>query len=412
MSAGTTVMPGLNGIGTLTVGNITLNGTLQLDTTNTPTNDILAVNGTLTLGAGSTLILPNTNTYTSAAIDYTLATFSGLTGTFGTVTGTPAGFQLVYGPNSITLHNNSIISNTWNGNLSGVWDVGATANWKGPSTFANGNVVVFDGTANGPNFTVTVTGGNVAPASITVDTTVHDYTLISSVAAQITGTTALTKNGTGNLTLTGPASYTGGTTINNGTLKLGSANALPPTGPVLVGDTAVLDTQNHNNILADLTVNGSVSGTAGTLQVNSLTLGSSAVFEPNLKLQGPVNAIAPNTLVLAGNIDLGGAARIFTVGSGSGPELTLNGVISNGGLTKSGNGMLVLGNAANTYTGGTTVTAGTLQVGVAGALPSGTGVTINGGTLDANALPLTLSSLAGTGGTLSMNGAGSSRPDR
>ena len=110
MTAGTTVMPGLNGIGTLTVGNITLNGTLQLDTMNTPTNDILAVNGTLTLGAGSTLILPNTNTYTSASIDYTLATFSGLTGTFGTVTGAPAGFQVVYGTNSITLHNNSIVT--------------------------------------------------------------------------------------------------------------------------------------------------------------------------------------------------------------------------------------------------------------------------------------------------------------
>ena len=122
-------------------------------------------------------------------------------------------------------------------------------------------------------------------------------------------------------------------------------------------------------------------------------------------MQGPVNATTPNALVLAGNIDLGAAARIFTVGAGTGPELTLNGVISNGGLTKSGNGMLVLANPANTYTGGTTVTAGTLQVGVAGALPSGSGVTINGGTLDANALPLTLSSLAGSGGTLSMNGA-------
>ena len=405
MSAGTTVMPGLNGIGTLTVGNMTLNGTLQLDTTSTPTNDILAVNGTLTLGAGSVLILPNTNTYTSAAIDYTLATFSGLAGTFGTVTGTPAGFQVVYGANSITLHNNSIVTNTWNGNLSGVWDLGATANWKGPSTFANGNVVIFDGTASGPNFTVTVTGGNVAPGSVTVDTTGHDYTLISSAAAQITGTTALTKNGTGSLTLSGPASYTGGTTINNGTLKLGSANALPPTGTVLVGDTAVLDTLNHNNILADLTVNGAVNGTGSTLQVNSLTLGSFAVFEPNLKLQGPVNAITPNGLTLPGNIDLGGATRVFTVGAGTGPELSLNGVISNGGLTKSGNGMLVLANPANSYTGGTTVTAGTLLVAVAGALPTGTGLTINGGTLDANGLPLTLSSLAGSGGTLDMNGA-------
>ncbi len=403
---GATVLPGLGAIGTLTVGNITINGTLQIAMTNTPSTDLLAVNGNLTLGANSILSLPATNTYsTTTGNIYTLATFSGLTGTFGSIQGLPVGYQVAYGSNSITLQSVTIVSRVWNGNISGAWDVNGTANWQGATTFDNGDTVTFDGTAAGPNFTVTVTGGNVSPAAITVDTTAHAYTLVSSAAAQITGTAVLTKNGNGILTLSGPATYGGGTAITKGTLALGSNNAVPPTGPVNVASGAILDTQGFSNVLADLTVNGAVNGATGTLTVNSLTLGSAATFAPNLVLHGPLTANNPNAMVLAGNIDLGGAAQTFAVTAGTAPELTLNGVISNGGLTKAGNGTLVLGNAANSYTGGTIVNGGTLRAPLAGSLPSGTAVTINGGTLDTNANPLTVSSLAGTGGTLSLGGA-------
>ena len=41
-------------------------------------------------------------------------------------------------------------------------------------------------------------------------------------------------------------------------------------------------------------------------------------------------------------------------------------------------------NVVNSYTGGTTVNAGTVKLGRAGGLPSGYAVSVNGGTLDIN----------------------------
>ena len=403
INTGATIAPGLAGIGSLTVGNITLNGTLEIETTNAPASDLLTSTGTLALGGASTLTLPGTNTYNG--LDYTIATFASMSGAFASVFGLPNTYALVYGTNSITLHPLSLPTKVWTGSVNGLWDVAGTTNWQGPAVFNNGDIANFDGTDNGSHDVITVSGGDVSPIKINVDTSVHNYTLISSAGAAIAGTGALTKTGSGTLTLSGPATYTGGTSVKGGTLALGSDNAIPATGSVSIDAGATLDTQNHNNVLADLTVNGSALGTTSTLTVNSLTLGSSAVFEPNLILHGPLTANAPIALSLNSNIDLGAATRTVTATPGTSPELTLNGVISNGGLSKAGNGTLVLANGANSYSGGTTVNAGTLLMGVAGAIPTNSAVTINGGTLDTNGMPFTVSLLSGTGGTLNLSGA-------
>jgi autotransporter-associated beta strand protein len=75
-----------------------------------------------------------------------------------------------------------------------------------------------------------------------------------------------------------------------------------------------------------------------------------------------------------------------------------------GSLTKIGAGVLtVSGN--NSYTGGTTVSAGTFRLGSSTALPTMGALTVNGGIFDLNGFNLTVGSLAGSGGTISLGGS-------
>ena len=64
-------------------------------------------------------------------------------------------------------------------------------------------------------------------------------------------------------------------------------------------------------------------------------------------------------------------------------------------LTKTGAGVLILSNTTNSYTGGTIISAGTLEVGAAGAIPTNN-VTDNG-SLDLNAISTTIDGLSGAG---------------
>ena len=83
--------------------------------------------------------------------------------------------------------------------------------------------------------------------------------------------------------------------------------------------------------------------------------------------------------------------RAFTLGAGtcgrrrrisqSTSSLGLNGVIDgNGGLTKTGSGMLTLG-GSNLYTGTTTVSAGTLAIGPGGSINASSDLSIGQGSL-------------------------------
>ncbi|MCL7999302.1 autotransporter domain-containing protein [Brucella sp. 21LCYQ03] len=75
-----------------------------------------------------------------------------------------------------------------------------------------------------------------------------------------------------------------------------------------------------------------------------------------------------------------------------------------GALLKRGAGTLVLGQTSS-YTGGTLVEAGALQAGVAGAFVNDTAFAVNGGKLDLNNFDVTMSSLMGEGGMLSLGTA-------
>ena len=104
------------------------------------------------------------------------------------------------------------------------------------------------------------------------------------------------------------------------------------------------------------------------------------------------------TLSTARGITLGAGGG--TVATGIGNAVTFTGVITGtGGLTKNGAGTLVL-SGANNYTGGTTVSAGTVQLGLGGSLASTGALTVNGGTFNLNGHTQTVGTLSGTGGTV------------
>ena len=166
----------------------------------------------------------------------------------------------------------------------------------------------------------------------------------------ISGTGAVTQAGSGTLVLNGVNTYSGGTTINAGTVTLGTlANQALGTGTVVINSGSTLVTDRI------------------TL-ANSLTLNGGTIRETN-----------GFGSTYSGAIDLAATSTVTTIPTAS--VALLNTVSGAGGLIKNGTGTVTL-SGANTYAGATTISTGTLQVsGASGALTATSAVNINGGTL-------------------------------
>ncbi len=91
--------------------------------------------------------------------------------------------------------------------------------------------------------------------------------------------------------------------------------------------------------------------------------------------------VRTNGYTLSGDVlTLAGGTGQINVGTASSVRLTVDAVVAGAtGLNKAGSGSLIL-NAANTYTGTTTISAGTLALGSAGTISAG-GLTLAGGVL-------------------------------
>lgn len=246
------------------------------------------------------------------------------------------------------------------------------ARFNGAVTLATAAVTVTSGTGN-INFTGTVDNGGLL---LTINNTGAST---GTITGAISNTGGLTKEGTGTLTLSGSNTYSGATNINGGTVQISAADGL--------GDGSGTNTIGING--------GTLRSTAGTY-----ALAANQVI--TLNGAGTIQTDA-NTLTLAQNI-INGANLLTVTGDGN---TTINGIIGAGagGVTKAGAGMLTLG-GANTYTGATTVNAGTLQAGVAttafGVNSAVTMANAAGAILDLNDFNQTIGSLNG-GGALGGN---------
>ena len=159
------------------------------------------------------------------------------------------------------------------------------------------------------------------------------------------GNLAVVKNDSGIWRLSAPGStYSGGTTLNAGTLQY---------TPTAAATNSVFGT-------GTLTLNG---GTLAHLDDNSRTITNAITVGGNFSFAARSTA----TTTFSGNVNLGGATRTITAGGAANSQTILSGVISNGGLTKAGAETLTL-QGMNTYTGNTTVSAGTLNLASSGGL--------------------------------------------
>ncbi|MBR0687112.1 autotransporter domain-containing protein [Bradyrhizobium manausense] len=223
------------------------------------------------------------------------------------------------GANTLTIQAGGTLNVVTSGGQSGLFTMSA-------GTLAGGGNLNVD--------TFTIAGGTATGVTITAGTA---FNLTGgSVSAILAGAGAL--NASGAVTLSGVNSYTGGTTISGGQLTLGNAGALGNSSNSLTMTGGVLDLGGFV-----VTQNGGLLLQGGTVQDGSLN--SSA----NFALQsGTVDA------------SLSGASAVSKTTSGT-----------------------VMLNAANGYTGGTTISGGQLTLGNAGALGnSSNSLTMTGGVLD------------------------------
>jgi autotransporter-associated beta strand protein len=366
---------------TVSAGNtITLAGaapTIEVVTSTSALNCVLAGSAGLTKSGAGNLILAAANTYTGGTIL-----------TNGTLTLNHAS---ALGAGTLTLGgaNNPYLNNTSGSPLTPTNPMIWAGNFRlgGNFNFATSNV------------------------SLTASGTQEIYSTLT-VGGVISGTVGINKQGTGNLVLNGLNTYTGSTVARQGTVTIntlknyGVASSLgaPTTGSIVIAP----------NNSTTLSYTGTGDTTNRPIQVGGIgSAGVTASVSNNGTGALVFTAAIFNT---PAGITGGSAARSLALTGGFGTTATPNevqGVIGdntlNGATAPANRVSLVKGGAgawkisgANTYTGTTNISAGTLILGLSHVLPDTTNVSLGAAILDAD-------TRTDTAGTLDVTGAATIR---
>ncbi|MBU8546821.1 MULTISPECIES: autotransporter-associated beta strand repeat-containing protein [Roseomonadaceae] len=399
-SGGTTITTGtiaLNDLGGLGTGGVSLDGgTLRGNVTGTLANDIAVATaglGTISAATGQTVTL----TGQFSLGDDAVIVFGSLANT-GTLIAQFSGISTTNPPGSLRIAGGTLVS----GNRS----IAQLSERITTTTIDAGATLDLDGNTPSSSFAI----NDLRGAGRLTNTGVT-YVRAGDFSGEIAGTAQLEKIGADTLILTGANSYTGGTTITAGTLQVGNGGTTGALGTGAVVNDAALAFNRGNAV----TFGEVISGT-GTLTQN----GSSV-----LTLTG-ANTYSGDTTIAAGTLRVGNGGTTGTLGSGAvvnnaalafdrSDAVTVGNLISGTGtLAQNGSGVLTL-TGANTYSGGTALRAGTIEIANGGALGTGT-LTFDGGALRAtgtdtlaNAIALntgaSASITAAAGETLTLTGA-------
>lgn len=464
---------------------ITLSGTANIDSSSDITlGGVIGGTGTLTKFLGGTLTLTNTNNYSGGTTvnGGTLQIGNGgTTGTLGSGTVTLNGTNLVFnrsdditvandvtstgtvikrGGGTVTLTGGKSYSNTTveagtlalrgtsvlSGGgqlqmLGGTLDMGVdgaiSSATHNSGTLALGGKTLSVITGNYALQSGSITGGGTiallgnsknfnigsTTASIAADVTIRsvginnavfitspggDYTLGSNLdgsgASGAAGSLSVLINNLGfTTTLSGNNNHRLGTTVNSGTLAVGSDTALG-TGTLFLNPNTALTSVGLRSIANPINlVAGSIAirntDTSNTFTLGGVITGSSGFDKTGagtLILTG-ANTYTGTTTISAGTLQLGSGNLGGSLGSGavsiaSGASLRFDGSGSSavtgeisgiGSVIVAGTGTATLSSATSNYSGGTTVNSGTLALAAASSAGTGT-IRMNGGALQAN----------------------------
>ncbi|MEJ8852515.1 beta strand repeat-containing protein, partial [Variovorax rhizosphaerae] len=383
-------------------------------------NDHTVVNGNLTLDGTLNVTASGGGSFDPGV--YRLFGYGGALTNNGLVVGTvptPDFFLQTSVPNQINLINtNGLALNFWDGGNpaqrnngvidggNGAWQNSAgIGNWTDlngalNSAWNDGAFAIFEGTAG----TVTVdnslgqvvasgldfvTAGYTidgAPLTLTETNAGTGRTIVrvedtATIASVLQGTVQLVKTDPGTLILTGANTYSGGTAINGGTLQISSdANLGAPAGALsLDGGTLATTASFGSARVTTLNAGGGTLDVANgtTLTMTSAIGGAGALTKINtgtLVLTG-ANTYSGGTSTNTGTLQLGDGTTngsisgnvsnnaVLAFNPANGTTMSFGGVVSGAGaLNQTGAGTTIL-TGANTYSGGTSINAGTLQLG-------------------------------------------------
>jgi len=327
-----------------------------------------AASNTVTAGLGGT---GTTNGAAGSAAGGALYLMSGVTATYSVSSGTQSVASDIAGSGGLGKTGVGVLAlsaaNTYSG---GTTATGGLINFSAANNFGTGTVTLNGGGLQWASGTATDISGRltaIGSAGATFDTNGNTVTFASALSGT-GGVTLADSNATpGMLTLSGANSYTGGTTINAGTLTLAPGASLSASGALAINGGTF-------NMNGSSQMVGALAGTGGAIALGSGTL----------------------TINQSANTSYAG---------------TLSG---SGSLIKAGSGTLIL-DSVNTYTGGTTVSGGALEIGdinnpgasVAGDVTVASGGTLAGhGTVEGDVANIAGGTVSpgGTIGTLSIGG--------
>lgn len=325
-------------------------GSIGLDLSNNPSgpgNDKLTVTGAYTYTGGTLDLLfatnPGAGTYTllsygtlPISLTDSAITINGLSiaawnagssfdaGSVNNGSGTADSITLAFTATPRNLFWNGS-SSSWNANLDTSFNEttpGGTA-----TVFYNGDNVTFEDTSTpGLFLTATLNDVTVAPSSITFNNSSRDYVINHVGTGGIIGSTGITKNGTGTVTLGGANTYTGAIIVSNGTLKAASTQAFGRNSSITISSGGTIDLNGQS------LANSATTGWGSSYFIAGTGVGGNGALT-NTSSTGPASFAGILNLTLTADATISGIGRYDLGRVGATQQGILSGTINGGGFT-------------------------------------------------------------------------------